>query len=724
MNKKNPYKSFPNYILRTPLFSFNYYKSLTAKETISDSDFTKLCKDPIIKEALFLASPSFYSEVKRWLNGEIEDKEKQEKLKLSILKYLSRMSSRCTPFGLFAGCSVGTFEDHTKIELRGATKNERHTRLDMNYLVALSQDLVKNENIKSQLLFYPNSSIYGIGSQLRYIEYTYVNSRRQHQIVAVDNSEYLSRVLNKAEEGAKVDDLANILVDDDITFEDAKGFIDELVASQLLISEIEPSVSGPEFLDQMTSVLKRLEHVEDVMSVLKATDEKIKGIDKKIGNDTKNYLDLDLFLKDLGTTSELKFLFQSDMVLNTKSNTISKDTIGSIQRGLSLFNKMTLPPRETLLSKFKDAFFERYEEREVSLSKALDVEIGVGFKQNQSSGDVNPLVDDLVIPGVQHKNTVTDIRWNAINSLLQKLLIKALKNDDYTIVIEDKDFNEFETNWNDLPDTFSSMVELIVENGVEKVRINSAGGSSAANLLGRFCHGDQKLHEFTKAIIAKETQMNSNKILAEITHLPEARVGNILMRPSLRDFEIPYLAKSLKAKGNQLEISDLMLSVKNNRTLFLRSKKTNKQVIPHLSNAHNYSGSGALPIYHFLATMQTQGMRSGISFNLGPFANEYEFLPRIEYHNLIVHNATWNLKKSHLESVFKVKKDNKTLIKAVSEFRNKFKIPQYVMLVDGDNELLINFENLTSVRMLLSTIHKRTAFKLTEFLFVISVVFS
>jgi hypothetical protein len=48
----------------------------------------------------------------------------------------------------------------------------------------------------------------------------------------------------------------------------------------------------------------------------------------------------------------------------------------------------------------------------------------------------------------------------------------------------------------------------------------------------------------TKEIIKKETNYHSNKILAEISHIPESRTGNILRRPVLRDFEIAYLSNS------------------------------------------------------------------------------------------------------------------------------------------------------------------------------------
>ncbi|MBC9797627.1 lantibiotic dehydratase family protein [Sinomicrobium weinanense] len=713
---KNPYKHFPNYVLRTPLFAVDFYKDLTAEKDIPDEKLKECFKDLVIQEAVFLASPPLYEELNRWANGEAKDPKKTEKLKYSFLKYLSRMSSRCTPFGLFAGCTVGGFGEGTEIKLRGARNNRRHTRLDMNYLVALSQDLVKNKNIREQLLFFPNSSIYRAGDQLRYIEYKYVNSKRHHHIVAVDDSEYLSGLLEKAAKGESLKNLSEALVDDEITYEEAAGFIEELVESQLLISELEPSVSGPEFLEQIREVLEKLEGTKDVLDFLNRAGSQIEELDQGIGNPPESYVTLSEFLKQLETSFELKYLFQTDMILETEKNILDKTVVDAVKKGLCFLNKVTLPPKKTLLDQFKTAFYERFEEREVPLSMALDVEMGIGYKQDQGTGDVNPLVDDLILPGKKLKHQISEVKWSPVHSVLQQKLVQALARKDYCINLQGDDFKDFDENWEDLPDTISTMIEVVEEDGEIKIKLGGAGGSSAANLLGRFCHGDEKLDSHTRKVIDTEARANNGKVLAEIVHLPESRVGNILMRPAFRHYEIPYLAKSVLPGEQQLPIEDLRISVKYGTKVRLRSGKLDKEVIPHLTNAHNYS-TNSLPIYHFLCDMQTQGLRGGVGLNLGPFADEYTFIPRITYQNLIFSEATWNLATEDIEPLKGSIKEDKKLEDAVENFRKKRKIPQYVMLTDGDNELLINFKNLTSVRMLLDTVKKRQRFKLTEFFF-------
>jgi class I lanthipeptide synthase len=711
---RNPYDHFPNYVLRTPVLGFDFYKKITFEEIVSDDTLKKAYTNPLVKEACFLASPTLYFEIEKWINGQLEEK-KERKLRFSLLKYLTRMSTRCTPFGLFAGCALGNFDEVSTIANRGPEQNTRHTRLDMNYLVALSQDLSKKKEIQEQLLYYPNSSIYISGNQIRYIEYHYLKSKRQHNIVEVDNSTYLKSILEHATSGALLSDLVTLLIKDEISKNEAKSFIDELIESQLLVSELEPSVSGHEFMIQILQVLQKLKGTRNEIVFFKKIEKKLRHLDDQIGNPPKMYMTLSKHFKEYGTSFELKYLFQADMELRPMENKLSAEIPESIKQGMLLLNKINRPIAENNLVKFKEAFFERYEEREMPLSKVLDVETGIGYIQDRGSGDINPLVDDIILPVKEDPYTTRKIDQDKVLQILEKKLISSEKAGLQKITLTDDDFKDLPLNWEDLPDTMSAMASVIYDEENQKIKLSGLGGASAANLLGRFCHGDVTLNKFTQSITDLEKQMNTGKVLAEIVHLPEARVGNILMRPSFREYEIPYLAKSDLSSNYQIPVEDLLMSVWNDR-IFLRSKRLNKEVLPRLTNAHNFS-SNSLPIYHFLCDMQTQELRGGLYFNFGLLENNRDFLPRVEYRNLIISEAKWQVKTEDIQELLVNVENIVALRGELAKWRKEIKLPQYALLSDGDNELLINFENMTSVQMLLDAVKNRSAFVLSEFLF-------
>src|SRR5690606_8654312 len=169
------------------------------------------------QEALFLSSTDLLDAFKKWQSGNL-DAQKEERLITSLLKYATRMHSRCTPFGLFACCGI-LDRDIETVEVKKGNF-ERSTRLDMNFSCALAQNLAQIPSIKKHLKFYPNSSLYSVQDRLRYIEYYYKEKSRVHKISAVDSSIYLQKILQKAKTGVKFDELALTIVDDAITFEE------------------------------------------------------------------------------------------------------------------------------------------------------------------------------------------------------------------------------------------------------------------------------------------------------------------------------------------------------------------------------------------------------------------------------------------------------------------------------------------------------------------------
>ncbi|GEN75435.1 hypothetical protein CHA01nite_11750 [Chryseobacterium hagamense] len=275
---------------------------------------------------------------------------------------------------------------------------------------------------------------------------------------------------------------------------------------------------------------------------------------------------------------------------------------------------------------------------------ALDTEIGVGYIQNNSG--IHPYLEDLKFQGSGKKQNL-QLTLNSIHLILNERLQKALLEQQYKIELTDADFKDLkEENWDDLPATISFMAEIFSEGDQEKMILNGSTGKSAANLLGRFCSEKSQVRDLTKNIAKKEEAFYKNYTLAEIIHLPEARIGNIVRRPTLREYEIPFLAQSVLSADHQISVEDLFISVKNNR-IVLRSRKLNKEVKPYLTNAHNYSNN-TLPVYHFLCDLQSQDIRSGLYFNWGGLEHIYKFLPRVKYNNIVLSKAQWKITEKDL----------------------------------------------------------------------------
>lgn len=135
-----------------------------------------------------------------------------------------------------------------------------------------------------------------------------------------------------------------------------------------------------------------------------------------------------------------------------------------------------------------------------------------------------------------------------------------------------------------------------------------------------------------------------------------------------------------------------------------------------------------MPVYHFLCDMQTQGLRSGVGFYWGSLSNEYEFLPRVMYKNIILSLAKWTIKTSDFIKILGLddkKQDNKnmglqlpkTAMSKLKKWRDEKQLPRHVVLPDGDNELFVDMESCLSIQALISVIKKRPSFQLEEFPF-------
>ena len=121
-----------------------------------------------------------------------------------------------------------------------------------------------------------------------------------------------------------------------------------------------------------------------------------------------------------------------------------------------------------------------------------------------------------------------------------------------------------------------------------------------------------------------EQSLEPEAVFAEIVHLPAGRTGNVLLRPVLREYEIPYLARSGTSPERQIPVTDLTVTVAEER-IILRSTRLQREIIPRLTTAH-YFAAGGLDVYRFLCLLQEQSTALPLNWNWGALGSA-PFLP-------------------------------------------------------------------------------------------------
>ncbi|PIF31806.1 lantibiotic biosynthesis dehydratase-like protein [Flavobacterium sp. 9] len=711
-----PYKLFSNYILRTPLYPISDLSSFLDEINEDDSIFKKKFSDSLIQEAIFISSPSLYEILKKWLDGEITDSKKIEKLKTSLLKYLTRMSSRCTPFGLCAGYSLGEFSDESNVLISNISKHKKYTKLDMFYLVSLTSNLIKNEKIRNNVRFYTNSTLYSYQNELRYIEYRYYGLKRSHEIVSAEKSEIIDFVLNFSKQGCLITEIAHQIVKKylDVEYQEALDFINQLIDNQLLLSELEPILIGLDYFIHLRTIIANIEDIDEIKSVIEEVAYKIEKLDVNIESNISDYNEIATLLLKLNTRFEPKYLFQTDLKIAVEKNTLDKKIIKDIREGIMILNHLSPNTTNYYLQNFKKKFIEKFGESEIPLSIALDSDLGISYKENTY---YNILPDESFINHIvlNKKSATDDIRLNKIDLHLHEKILECYKKDSLSIVLDKNELPLSNNKWDDLSETMSFLTEFIITDNKQKIFINGGGSSTGANLSGRFSLADPEINDLCKQITEVDKKNNPNVIIADISHLFEARTGNIASRSSFYDYEIPYLSKSIKELDNQIPISDLAVSISQYGEIILRSISKNKTVLPRLINAHVFSNNST-PIYHFLSDLQTQGKRTGIFIDMNNLSKIFKYIPRIEYKNIIFKKANWIFTQKDISVFFKKVPFNQ-LKNDIQNFRTEWKIPRYINIIEGDNELMVDLENSRSFAMMLDIILKKDKITFEEFLF-------
>lgn len=680
---------FDRYLfLRTPALSFADY---------SMENFEHLLKTQFFQTAIFFASESLYMELSRC---GFDYNRLEEKVKVSLRKYINRMCYRPTPFGMFSAFTSLNWSTD-EMSARHCVLSDEHNLYvspDFQFTVDIARKIEKLPDF-SDLKYYSNNTVYTIKGEKRYLTNSFDDDHKKTDflIISFQTNRLLNRLLTFCKPGKNKKEIINWLMNFSVDAGEVGEYINDLIEAGLLFPEHLPNMTGTKYFDRLVDIIKEngkaeSAFVHDILTYKKLLD----GINLKGELNLKELYRSNLYSL---SKSKLKSMFYVGYERKTLSS-LDQTHQETIRDGLFALSRLALESSPKALINFKNKFRDRFEDQEVSILQALDRETGIGYEGLESNVVASELLDGIQL----------DLRANSLNfnwTPVHEFFLSKLSGrvEGGHIVITEQDLEKTRKGAAlKLPPSFSVIFRL----AEDKIWIEQAGGSSAAALLGRFTLFSGKVMEETARITNEEDQMNPEVIFAEISCFNDEHAANINAIGAFRNYEIPIGVHSTRAEENILSLSDILISIVDQK-IILRSKKLNKIIVPRLSSAYNY-GRSDLSIFRFLCDLQFQDLASGYNLDLKTLLPGLGYYPRVEYKRCILSPATWVLNTEDI-SLLTAGGCKPADFKKLSL---KIKLQRLFALTEGDNQLIFDQENEEELNLFLKTIRNKKSAILQE----------
>jgi lantibiotic biosynthesis protein len=718
------------FMMRTPAYAFDKWRHWTdecrmvnlhdneesctakARRDTGRTALAALVCEPFFWEALYVASESLLAVVPYWLAHPNTSRGKSIEAKL--VAFFTRMCSRPTPFGLFAGITHGTVGPRTCFTLANHLSYERHIRLDLRLLRHIAAEAKAAPISRDALLWQPNPSLHRDVDDLRYYEYKCINPAESiygYSLVSIQYTPYIEQILHAATPGAAKPELVDLLVSQGESTAVCTQFIDDLIDNQVLVSDLGPGITG-ESLAAMNNKLRQVPGLASMADMLDKTSCTL----SKLQREPAPFIQPEVYETAIHAVKS-RLMIQGDQQIPCLHVDLAKpalcaelnrNVVRELSSALRALHSLS-PHRNGDWVRFKRDFVGRFGDRSVPLLMALDEESGVPFGAPPSPSD-----SDL---NNQPLSSKTDqVAWGSQHSQLLSLVWGLKEGSE--LRLSDSHISELSKSDKNrpLPDYMTALVSILSASGKQvddgEFRIVIHSFAPFASAIARFTAIDSQLREGYLQIVERERTSHPDWIWAEIVHYPAGPpMGNVLERPLLRTTEIPCLGISGTADHDRIHLRDITVSVEDDHVI-LRSVRSGVRIMPSLNNAHKFWDAINLPLYRFLANLPLQPFTDFPRWDWGPVLNGLPFLPRVSYRRAIFALARWLVTRDEFAGLRD--EHDQAWLRKLEVWRVERRIPRFASLEDFDQKLLIDFENPFSVRALWRQVSKRTTFTLTE----------
>ncbi|MGH4007327.1 MAG: lantibiotic dehydratase [Pseudonocardiaceae bacterium] len=637
-----------------------------------------LPSDSCVRAAIAVASTDLTAALARIGPGD----RKARRVRGKLLRYLIRMSTRPTPYGLFAG--VGLVEWGPKTDVALALRPPRtRTRPDMEWLLDLVASLERDPDIRRGLRLVASRAVVVRGGRA-------FSMSGQGRAISVRATGAVRRALELARVPISPTTLADELsAAPSATPEKVERLIDELWRQGFLLSDLSLPLTGA---DPATYLRERLAGIPATAAAdgLGQLLEALAAWDVlPLEDRAESWPGLLNRARTVHPSPQSTNLLQTDLALPLAGTRLHAAVGAEAARAGELLVRLSpYPGGLAQLDGYRHAFEARYgPDRLVPLLELVDPDFGLGLTGTPNRDSAGPQV------GAQRQQLLRDIALDAnrdrrlVVELDEGLLARLeTSKPQATTVPPSLDISVF---------VAASSPEAIDAGNFQVVIGPNLGASAAGRNLGRFADllGPRALAALKEAANA-EAALAPHCILAEVVYLPQrARWANVSIRPAVRTREIVIGTLPGVADEDVVPVNELVVGLRAGRFI-VRWPAGDAEVVG--VQGHMLSPRQAPPAARFLLDVASDGHCQLASFDWGP-ATAFSFLPRVQCGRVILALAQWQVDPAAEQLVAKT---GNSFAEALATWRARWSVPRHVYLAVGDNRLLLDLDDVEHAELL------------------------
>ena len=694
------YEPLENFLVRIPILPLNFFTSSTYEKFIKDIiiNLRRIYKIDqhgtqiynLILDSLLVANKNFVE------NLMLHNPKMELYYNRTMLQYLIRMSTRTTPFGMFASVGICNFSNTFKLSFKNTTIFR--ARADIGWISKLVHKIETDHKLPNIIYLMLNPLHLEFAERVFILDSLPFSPTDKNIRKSIKKTEPINTIIKCF--GNNTITFANLSSKLLYKYKDKKkvnALIYQLIKESFIITEMRPPLTNLNPLKYLYTKVKKGDIRNEIYSINKRIDilnelqyknflvnyrEIIRSVDKIIKKPQTNYVRVENALLDPG-------------IQLPKS--IAWDTAELAELMLSL---TTFPKGYNRIKRYKEKFIEKYGyKKRVNIVELLDDDLGLG----------SPYKDD------ETKRVDSPINIKPItNKILFKLISNSLKEHSMVVRLNDSDIDRIRTwipNNTSAPLSMNININICVKNSKSsnskeyQIVMSSTGGnrealrsiSRVADVMG------SPAYKLVGDIIKKEHKASKGYILTEVFAYPiHKEISDLEIHKPFYKYAIYLDQISNTQRTKQINLSDIYIGVGSDK-FYIYSNELKSML--KIQNTTLMNEEMASEVMRFLIDISNNDQQPSLNhFNWGT-ARYMPFLPRLEYKKFILSLARWSISKDMNPEL--CDSNEKNFKSFLNKWRKSWMVPRFVYInEDYGSRFVIDLKSENHTEILYSKIKK------------------